>query len=104
MCRGLEGSAKYASRSASLSLRPNQVGYQNRKGNGTSGRANSVTNRYARRPGRLWVRGGLGDMRDSSYTRARGARQTRRDGNYLADGEPAPVDPAVLPLPPPGRA
>src|ERR1019366_1667609 len=67
MCRGLEVSAKYASRSESESLRPNHVLYQNRKGNSTSARANSAISKYARRPGRLCARGGWGDMRDSSY-------------------------------------
>src|SRR5690242_8130538 len=45
-------SEKYASRSASLSLRPNQVLYQNRKGSRTSATAKSEMRRYARRPGR----------------------------------------------------
>src|ERR1019366_2875898 len=60
ICRGLEASAKYASRSESESLRPNHVPYQKRKGN-------SAISKYARRPGRLCARGGWGDMRDSSY-------------------------------------
>src|ERR1017187_1779232 len=57
ICRGLERSAKYASRSESPRERPNQVLYQNRKGNSTRASANSAIRRYARRPGRLCGRG-----------------------------------------------